>query len=370
MILPYFPNYQNMSEIPNHFFSPRPELLSNDDKLKTHDPKPLPDSKALAPACPDHYTTSIESKVWRVVKTIFYVLFFPLGLKELIHRGLGKIFIDASDPRVLDRQFNRVEKRLQTQGFTVKKIQIKVDGISLDATIVVKLKNPKQKRWTLFSLGMGESVENYLECSNAPNLLEKMKSRGIFFNYPGIGHSSGPKSRNAALKAHEAILRFLEDKEKGLDANEIICYGHSLGGGMQGESLAKHQFKDTISYRAIYDRTFSELAIATPETLGLGKVLGFIAKGLIKLFGWNLRSYSKKALNVPVLVLQTASVRQPEFLTDTDKLKNDGVISKNGSLANAIFQKGLKAKVLGIDHDHADSLDQQTIELIAEATEN
>ena len=83
---------------------------------------------------------------------------------------------------------------------------------------------------------------------------------GIVFNYPGVGASSGLPSRGAMQKAPESHPSLSEDKEKGIGASEIICFGQSIGAAIQADALKDHPFIKGIRYVIVESRTFSDMS--------------------------------------------------------------------------------------------------------------
>ena len=104
----------------------------------------------------------------------------------------------------------------------------------------------------------------------------------IVFNYPGVGASSGLPNRQAMAKTYRAMLNFLEDRTNGIGATEIIGYGHSIGGGVQGDALKTHELKKDVKYVFVKSRTFSDLS--TTASLLMAKPFGF----LVKILGCNI----------------------------------------------------------------------------------
>jgi len=162
--------------------------------------------------------------------------------------------------------------------------------------------------------------------------MSAVEGNAIVFNYPGVGASSGLPNRAAMAKAYRAMLTFLEDKDAGIGAEEIIGYGHSIGGGVQGDALKAHNLKEDVKYVFVKGRTFSDLS--TEATALAGKAAGFA----LKIFGWNMDSvHSSKKMQVPEIILQTALVQDYEELTDSSKIIDDGIIAGKASLAKVLL---------------------------------
>ncbi|MBI3901060.1 MAG: hypothetical protein HY324_02790, partial [Chlamydiia bacterium] len=185
-------------------------------------------------------------------------------------------------------------------------------------------------RWVLASNGNGEFYEDTVAYNDHfKRILTEIDGSAIVFNYPGVGASSGLPNRQAMTKAYRAMLSFLEDQDKGIGAREIIGYGHSIGGGIQGDALKVHALKENVKYVFVKSRTFSTIA----------SVLNFKPlECLVELLGWNIDPItSSKTLQAPEIILQTARVNQYEELQESSKIIGDGIIPANGSLAKALL---------------------------------
>lgn len=258
------------------------------------------------------YTYNTEHKVWRVVKDILSVIIFPIGLYRLVHRGAGKFIVPASAPGIMGIPQNyadQMRKQIELDvNWKVKRISVEVDGHLIDAAIIGQASTLGNGRWVLASNGNGEFYEDKLqsvgrlEVGSFKHILTGLKGNAIVFNYAGVGASTGMPNRNAMAKAYRAMLSFLEDKENGIGATEIIGYGHSIGGGVQGDALFSHELKQDVKYVFVKSRTFSDLSTEVSHLIA--RPLGF----LIKLFGWNISSVeSSKRLRVPEIIMQTVN---------------------------------------------------------------
>ncbi len=286
---------------------------------------------------PVSYTWNSESKVSRVFKEILSIIVFPIGICQALHRLAGKVAIlPASSPSLMGYPKNyATETRSQVyleNEWKHKRLTIEVDGYKIDAVIVGKAPTLGNGRWMLPSNGNGEFYEQKLVYNELYQLLNELNGNAIVFNYNGVGVSSGLPNRAAMAKGYRAMLAFLEDKEKGIGAREIIGYGHSIGGGVQGDALKNHELKKDIQYVFVKSRTFSDLS--TTASLLIHRALGF----LVKILGWNMDCvHSSKKLQAPEIIMQTACVCDYQELTDSSKIINDGVIPAKASLAKALL---------------------------------
>ncbi len=340
---------------------------------------------------PVSYRWNTEHKVNRIAKQILPIIIFSIGIYKLypfigktslkknlltvgfligtykfIHLLIGKIVLIASSPSLMGLPENCVNEarsslRLKSE-WKHKRITIQVDDYKIDSVILGRSSTFGNGRWVLASNGNGEFYEGKLHRDEFKQILSKINGNAIVFNYPGVGASSGFPNKQAMVKAYHAMLAFLEDKEKGIGAKEIIGYGFSLGGGIQGEALKSHQLKEGIKYVFIKDRTFSSLSQLV--SLLMCKLFGV----LIKPLGWEMDSVtSSKTLQAPEIILQTTKKENFHLLKNIDDLsETDGVIEKEGSLAFELLKRGAHRNknkhLLGITANHNDPLDTASIE--------
>jgi len=318
---------------------------------------------ALENSLPVNYTWNTENKIIRIAKQIFSIIILPIGIYHLLHALVGKVaLLPASTPSLMGRSnnyANRIRSTISLDGeWKYKRITVEVDGYNIDAVIMGKTSSLSNGRWILASNGNGEFYEQKLSYSyDFKQILSELKGNAIVFNYPGVGASSGLPNRQAMAKAYRAILNLLEDKENGIGAKEIIGYGYSIGGGVQGDALKTHELKKDIKYVFVKNRTFSDLS-TTASILTRNPFLGF----LVKLLGWNMDSVeSSKKLQAPEIIMQRADVTNfYEELQESSKITGDGVIPCDASLAKALLDDAECPKenklFIGMLEDHNDDL--------------
>lgn len=279
------------------------------------------------------YTYHIENKVWRLAKDIFSIIIFPIGLYRLIHSLAGIAIVPASLPRLMGYgpgHADQSRKNVDFEGeWKIKRVSVAVDGYLIDAAIMGKASTLGNGRWVLSSNGNGEFYEDKLQDHSFKRLLAELKGNAIVFNYPGVGSSTGIPSRKAMAKAYRAMLTFLENQENGIAAKEIIGYGHSIGGGVQGDALLSHELKQGVKYVFVKSRTFSDLSTVASHLTN--RLLGV----LVKVLGWNMSSVeSSKKLKAPEIIMQTADVSDyADISGQPQKIEHDGVIPAEASLA-------------------------------------
>jgi hypothetical protein len=275
-----------------------------------------------------------ESKIVRIAKQIFYIIFFPIALCQLTHRLIGKLFIHASSPFILKKMYNynstayslRTSLELE-EDWKYKRKTIRVNGTNIDVMLMGKRSTLQNRRWVLVSGGNGEFFETMLtERHGLQQFISNINGNAILFNYPGVGASGGLPHKQGMINTMKAILDCLED-EKGIGAKEIIPYGYSfIGAGVQAEALNKHPVKKGISYLAIKDRASSSISAATPLRL------------FMKLFGWDFATANcSKRLHIPEIILQTATVERYERLQDSSKIIYDDILREKATLAKVLL---------------------------------
>lgn len=317
-------SFQNQLSGPNAFHNNQDYIKNTqEDFAKT---RPLPKV----------YTINFETRLVRIIKLIVSIILFPL---YYFHVLAAKIILPASNPDFLmGRQSNfavNTRKEVNLDGpWLYKRITVEVDGYSVDATIMGTADTINNGRWVLSSNSNGEFYEPYLGSYGFQQILSSLNGNALLFNYPGVGSSSGMPNKNAMVKSYRAMLHFLEDKE-GIGAKQIIGYGYSIGGGVQGEVLKSHVLKtnENIHYVFVKNRTFSNLT-ATAKSI-TNRVIG----SLVTLLGWNIDCVeSSKKLQVHEIILQTARVRNCyKILSDSSKIIDDGIISAEASLAKNLL---------------------------------
>lgn len=308
-------------------------------------------TRELAPIV---YNVEFENKVMRIIKKIIAIIIFPLFLHEQLHILAAKIGCLPASNKMTQERIGLIRNNLSLHPtLRFKRITIEVDGIKIDAAIMGTKESLKNsKRWILCSNPNADTYESNIQRYELEKLSHNLKANTLIFNYPGVGESTGHPTRTAAVKSFQAMLKFLEDKQKGLGAKEIIGYGYSIGGGIQAEGISDHVFNPNIKYVFIKSRTFSSMQDTA------AKIASWFLGFLVKLLGWNISTVqSSQNLTVPEIILQSAKVNEPEVLVDSKKIvENDGVIHKKATLANALFGaknecKGKKA-IIGIPENH------------------
>jgi hypothetical protein len=314
---------------------------------------------SMSKTLPAIYTWNTESKIKRIAKQIFSIIIFPIGIYKLFHAAAGKFpVLPASSTLFMRLRKFKIDDLHKLRGSydlngpsKFKRLTVEVDGYKIDAMIIGSKERLNNGRWILKSGGNSEYYETIGLNQSFIELMNKTQSNLLLFNYPGVVSSTGLPNRKAMAKAYKAMLRFLEDENKGLGAKEIIGHGMSIGGGAQGEGLKDYQLKRDVKYVFVKDRTFSDVSTVASTMFRIP--LGFLAK----ILGWNIRSVeSSKNLKAHEIIIQTASVTGMEVIHDSSKIIDDKVISAKASLAKKLLDDPTCPKknktFIGMDGDH------------------
>ena len=287
---------------------------------------------------PTTYTWNTKSKVALIAEQVLSVIVFPIGIYHLIHSLIGKVAIlPSSSPSLMGYSPDHADKCrrniLADDEWKYKRITVEVDGYKIDAMIVGKPSTFGNGRWMMAANGNGEFYEEKVAyADDIKEVLGKLGSNAVFFNYPGVGASTGLPNKQAMAKAYRAMFALLQDKKNGIGAREIITYSHSLGGGVEGTAIPDLEFNKDTKYVFVKSRTFSTLKAEASAIIG--KAVG----PLVQLFGWNMDSAaSSKKLKAPEIILQKANVKGYQELTDSSRVLGDGVITAGASLAKALL---------------------------------
>lgn len=212
-------------------------------------------------------------------------------------------------------------KVLEADNFTVKNISLYKSGIRYDALHISHRDTSHNGKWTIHALGNAMFMENHIEELAQENFANKTNT--LLVSGPSAGNSGGWPTRYQMGAGFETGLKFLEKEVK---ATHIIMHGFSLGAGMLGEAILKHDFteglKQNIRYLSISDRSFSRLS--TIAKAFVGKII----KPLFYVTGTELDGV-KAAQKLSRLGIRQIVIQH----TSKDATRSDGVIPDQASLA-------------------------------------
>lgn len=139
--------------------------------------------------------------------------------------------------------------------------------------------NPeKEKKYILVFYGMGDCYEKHLE--SMKKLAEDTGATVVSFNYRGKGDSTGSAdSVKDYIMDGKAFMEHLKQNE-GAQPENILLYGHSLGGGVAAKVCEETGHKGSI----VLDSSFSTFKKASKHKKG-----AFTA-WIIKKSGWAINN--------------------------------------------------------------------------------
>ncbi len=116
-------------------------------------------------------------------------------------------------------------------------------------------------------LAEGAAMVSFLQDRGVRFVFEALNSNVLLYNYPGVGNSGGWPSAWGMIEAQHAMKAFLADAEHGLNANEVVVWGHSIGAGVQGDALnvqdpPVREHPELVRYVFVKSRTFDSLSNA------------------------------------------------------------------------------------------------------------
>lgn len=100
------------------------------------------------------------------------------------------------------------------------------DGTKLHGWFVP---HPSPKRFILYSHGNGEQVADNADV--VAMLRDKLQASVFIFDYRGYGHSEGSPTEAGCIADAAAAQRWLAERA-GIQPNEVVLIGRSLGGGV------------------------------------------------------------------------------------------------------------------------------------------
>lgn len=216
----------------------------------------------------------------------------------------------------------------------------------------------------------------------------------VVFNPPNVGASKTGVLNTLSVKnmtnATRAVLRFLEDKKKGIGASKIILYGYCMGGAINSHMLLKHRLKPKIQYLGIQNKCFgSRLSTILAELTKDGKnVYSRFKRSILRLTGWDIEPVKASEKNqdiIPEIIIQGNAENIPKIRygstepdyhyieigkhpngtpmtpekTKAQLIKELGdsegaIFPSDHSLAWRAFEKRLRNKTILVCHEHHD----------------
>ena len=124
--------------------------------------------------------------------------------------------------------------------YLVEKVHFHSEEIELKAWYIEK--THAEKPVILYCHGQAEHIAYYQK----PYQILAEKGYGVFATeYRGHGKSGGIPSESGIYKDIEAAVYYLK-KEKGINEEDIVIWGRSLGGAIAAETATKYNFRGVI----------------------------------------------------------------------------------------------------------------------------
>lgn len=312
-------------------------------------------------------STTLSEKVWRIVNNLLFVagglslytlarrtilpptlsyasyVILALTVRKIASTIIGYAVYPAAFSFVYANRLAETEQqqfnKLHKQGYVTQKITLHKSGTAYNATLIGHKDAIANRKWTIYALGNGMAMENYVED------LSSKEANILLINGPSVGRSKGYPTRYQMGAGFEAGLQLLEKEVK---ASHIAFHGLSLGGGMISEAIQIHEFDSNVNYLGIFDRTFSYLSALAAELAGffVHPFLTFCTTPLFYLSGAELDTVSGaeklKKLKIKHLIIQ-----------HTGGARTDGLIPDNMGLASSLDHDPKRTFLLSPDIDHS-----------------
>lgn len=214
-----------------------------------------------------------QEKTKRVAYLIFSIVVFPVGLGRLAKRGLHRLaglLIYPSQLAIGKNDHKRVRHQLKAEGYQTHYLKTP-DNVHLYARYFPQPKPIEEQKTIIIFSGNGGSAFDY------DDVYKVFKNQGwniLLFDPRHIGKSQHKLATcKSTLIDGETAYQFA--KAQGVKKENILLWGHSLGGGISAAVAANHK-----RVMHMNDRSFSSL-IETIKLL-LAKWVGSLAKRL----GW------------------------------------------------------------------------------------
>lgn len=240
-------------------------------------------------------------------------------------------------------------------GASWQRLKLESNGVIYDALSIKRAgfkADNANELWTLKTYGNGDFYEAHI--SEGDKFGEE---NTLFLNGPGVYESTGRPCRAHWGGAVDAALHYLEGPQK---AKKIVMHGHSLGAGLVGEGVLRHQLKSDVKYLFVADRTFSQLSWAAGGVLGLGEKIQWALFIILKFLGVEL--------NTQAGIEKTLREGHKVVVISSSDERGDGVIPAN-SYPEVTDGSGI-THITGNDIDHNGDLPQRVERALANAIQD
>ena len=250
-----------------------------------------------------------ESLAYTAGHSLFSLIFFPYGIYRLAKAGCKKLADYVAYPTPGAAHSNR-KKRKEFREKLIKEhrgeeVSAKTpDGHKINGTLCRGTK----KKVVIYCIGRGEYFESGQVFNRIHNITEQVDDINLLlFNPRGVGENEGTSSAEGAALDLYSWFQYLVKEEK-IDPNDIVIYGHSLGGayGTLGAGLIQQEYPDAkinlLSDRSFcdYEETIQQVASKLLKSIKLlethpeirekiEKIVHQIIGGLVNFSGWKVQ---------------------------------------------------------------------------------
>lgn len=298
-----------------------------------------------------------EKAIW-ITLLVLKIILLPWGLIEGIRFLIGRVammgfypaqstflrnkFLPQLHPKRSDEWRQESFTYLQAHGFATRHVVLEQRGVRYSGVMAAHHGNMNNGKWMLYATGNAAFVESSLAdvaCHYRPSGFNILMVNG-----PSVGRSEGLAGPETLGDAQEVGISFLEEV---INAQKIALVGLSLGGAAIAQAIVQHDFRGDIDYLVCRQMTFHSVSRVCGDYVKRftkSSCLGAMAQGLIHFCGleMNLTRASRKLVErgIHEIIMQA-----------TD---DDGIVSKEASLAHQLRLEGVVANKLFIDIPDAD----------------
>ncbi len=202
----------------------------------------------------------------KALHVVVSTIVFPYGIYQVLQMAKGRVQKLLASvviyPSPLITSLNKTERRqfkekLQWE-YGCENISLKTpDGNELDGMLL----RGAQKKAIIYCVGW----MSYFEFPKRFDLVHDIKTRVgdvnlLLFNPRGVGESEGEPSSEGLVLDLYSTFKYLTEVE-GIDPDDIVIYGHSLGGayGAQGAGLIQREYPEA-KINLFIERSFASYA--------------------------------------------------------------------------------------------------------------
>jgi hypothetical protein len=214
-----------------------------------------------------------EEKVKKITYLIFSIIIFPVGLGRLAKRGIQRLAGLAIYPAqlIINKDTYRNQRgNLKLGGYQTHYLMTP-DKVRLHAMYYAQKKPIEEQKTVILFPGNGASSFSY------PNLRDTFEEMGwnvLLFDPRHVGKSQRKMATcKSTILDGETAYQFA--KAQGVKKENILLWGHSLGGGISAAVAVNHK-----KVMLVNDRSFSSL-VSVIKAL-MANWIGTLAKKL----GW------------------------------------------------------------------------------------